>query len=31
MKKEVNPDIDNIPMGEKMGDFEEWYREKNTR
>lgn len=26
-----DPDIENIPMGEKMGDFEEWYREKNTR
>ena len=26
-----DPDIGDIPMGEKMGDFEEWYREKNTR
>jgi len=26
-----DPDFENIPMGEKMGDFEEWYREKNTR
>ena len=26
-----DPDFEKIPMGEKMGDFEEWYRENNTR
>ena len=26
-----NPDIKKIPMGKKMSDFDDWYREKNTR
>tara|TARA_B100000401_G_scaffold433476_1_gene372185 strand:+ start:146 stop:1234 length:1089 start_codon:yes stop_codon:yes gene_type:complete len=35
VKKQIvpphDPDISKIPMGKKMSDFNEWYREKNTR
>ncbi len=35
VKKQIvpphDPDISKIPMGKKMSDFNEWYREKNIR